>query len=97
MGGPSGDKNMMYLLSSSIANEHTYEAVIALEMTADFTALRTNGIRREVFLPAEHGAVHRMSVAELSGSHSATFKRSLLVSGLKANCLYQIPLAELEV
>ena len=63
-------------------------------MFAAFTALKPGGIRREVLLSAKAGAVHRMSVAEMVGV--PTFKRSLLVSGLTANCLYQIPLDVLE-
>ena len=94
-GGPNFDKKFMYLLSSSIASTaDTRETVIVLEMNNDFSGLKPGGIRREVLLSAKAGAVHRMSVAEMVGVPA--FKRSLLVSGLTANCLYQIPLDVLE-
>ena len=83
--GPRGDINAMYVLTSSLLSPQSAEAVIVQEFDETWSGPRDGEVgHQEIILPTANSAAHRLTVAE------TTRPRSILVTGLLSNTLYQI-------
>ena len=86
-GGASGKANVMYVLTSSLLDPHGTEAVIVQEFDKHWNEPITKGGEvnyQKIVLPSTNSAAHRLAVAE------NIRPRSILVTGLLTNVVYQI-------
>jgi len=84
-GGPHRDTNVMYVLTSALLTPGSVEAVIVQEMDEDWVLPVDGAVgHQKIVLTSVNSAAHRIAIAE------STEPRSILVSGLLSNTLYQI-------
>ena len=85
-GGPKGDLNVLYALTSALLVPEADEAIIITQFDANWTAPVNDGVlgHSEFQLGHDNAAAHRIVVAE------GLNPRAVLVTGLLTNTLYQL-------